>query len=516
MKRILKTIFLMVFPPFLAFYTGGGAFLQAQQNLIQNPDFEANWLCLPVAPRIDTIRRTQHWTSSSIYDPQNTVNVLYPDSNNRCDYRWLPWNFLWTSDSSNTVRARSGRNAGYMTTTSDWVASTNNFNDFRYYMQTKLKQPLQKNEIYYIEFYIRRIDWFLTTWGAIATNGQGVAFSEVPTKYNDSNSGMSTFTQAGPVEVNGIILQNRDSVMRDTNFQKFSFCFQARGKEQYATFGNFLTYTNTTRVVIRPPSQDKYTHSDYIFDDVKLIPLRIGIPKDTAICEGDTVTIDVSRNLPVTRLWSDGSTDSIRKITKSGVYKLYTNYSSNQLGCVQEEEMKVTVVPKNIGTRAFDTVGCDNKLMTLKAGFGVPNEIVTWQDNSKSPTYKVNRANNYWARVMNFCVSYTDTFHVKYENCKIDIFAPNAFSPNGDNNNDVFKPYINQSRNVVITSYEFSMFDRWGNLVFMTKDLQEGWDGTVQSQAAAMGVYVWRIVAKIEVDGTEVERVFAGDVSLLK
>ena len=72
-------------------------------------------------------------------------------------------------------------------------------------------------------------------------------------------------------------------------------------------------------------------------------------------------------------------------------------------------------------------------------------------------------------------------------------FPPNAFSPNGDNKNDVFKPIL---KDVSEESYELNIYDRWGVLVFETKDLNEGWDGTRldKTTPAMQGTYSFKLL----------------------
>jgi len=73
------------------------------------------------------------------------------------------------------------------------------------------------------------------------------------------------------------------------------------------------------------------------------------------------------------------------------------------------------------------------------------------------------------------------------------IFAPNVFSPNGDHINDAFTIFGTSSLKSI---KRLQIYDRWGGLVFDKKDLvpsdpYSGWDGTIQSQLALPGVYVW-------------------------
>ena len=54
------------------------------------------------------------------------------------------------------------------------------------------------------------------------------------------------------------------------------------------------------------------------------------------------------------------------------------------------------------------------------------------------------------------------------------FWPPTAFSPNGDDKNDIFRPIL---RDIITDSYELYIYDRWGKLVFQTLDLLSGWDG---------------------------------------
>ena len=70
-----------------------------------------------------------------------------------------------------------------------------------------------------------------------------------------------------------------------------------------------------------------------------------------------------------------------------------------------------------------------------------------------------------------------------------DIYVPTGFTPNGDGKNDKFTPFP-----VGMKSYNyFRVFNRWGQLVFQTRALNDGWDGTIGGQLQPEGVYVWMI-----------------------
>ena len=69
--------------------------------------------------------------------------------------------------------------------------------------------------------------------------------------------------------------------------------------------------------------------------------------------------------------------------------------------------------------------------------------------------------------------------------------VPNAFTPNGDGINDVFRIYGTDVD--YITKYNFQIFDRWGQMIFTTNDITRGWDGKMKDQYCLAGLYVWEI-----------------------
>jgi gliding motility-associated-like protein len=85
---------------------------------------------------------------------------------------------------------------------------------------------------------------------------------------------------------------------------------------------------------------------------------------------------------------------------------------------------------------------------------------------------------------------------------------PNAFTPNGDGVNDVFRIPPRTS----FSLKEFSVFDRWGNRVFSTQNINEGWDGTLKGVWLNEGIYVY--VIKGSNDKGEV--VLKGQVALIR
>lgn len=89
------------------------------------------------------------------------------------------------------------------------------------------------------------------------------------------------------------------------------------------------------------------------------------------------------------------------------------------------------------------------------------------------------------------------------------IFVPNAFTPNGDHLNDIL--YVRGER--VIKSFVFRVYNRWGEMVFESRDLNSGWDGTYKGQEAPPGVYDYYLEAVCDQEKNFVKK---GNVTLIR
>ncbi|MEI6900192.1 MAG: T9SS type B sorting domain-containing protein, partial [Bacteroidota bacterium] len=82
------------------------------------------------------------------------------------------------------------------------------------------------------------------------------------------------------------------------------------------------------------------------------------------------------------------------------------------------------------------------------------------------------------------------TDSVKLLNCYVPLQIPNAFTPNGDAKNDLFRPVTLPER---ISTFKMVVYDRWGTIACETNDLTYGWDGMIAGKPAQPGVYVYII-----------------------
>jgi gliding motility-associated-like protein len=70
------------------------------------------------------------------------------------------------------------------------------------------------------------------------------------------------------------------------------------------------------------------------------------------------------------------------------------------------------------------------------------------------------------------------------------VYVPNAFTPDGDNKNDIV--FV---RSEIVTDVNFAIYDRWGEKVFETTDMNVGWDGTFRGRKLDPDVYVYYLNA---------------------
>jgi gliding motility-associated-like protein len=89
------------------------------------------------------------------------------------------------------------------------------------------------------------------------------------------------------------------------------------------------------------------------------------------------------------------------------------------------------------------------------------------------------------------------------------ILLPNAFTPNNDGFSDVFMPAVYNS----VKSFSFEIFNRWGEKVFYSNDINVGWNGYFNGSLAPQDVYIWRING-LYLNGTPFEN--AGSITLIR
>ncbi|HLG04311.1 MAG TPA: PKD domain-containing protein, partial [Bacteroidia bacterium] len=141
---------------------------------------------------------------------------------------------------------------------------------------------------------------------------------------------------------------------------------------------------------------------------------------------------------------------------------------------------------------------------TLGDTSGIPYPSYTYS-NEYGTTYNV------WLTVTNSYGCVDDTMLQVLVEPEFTFFIPNAFTPNNDGKNDLFF-----GTGIGINKYEIWIFDRWGNMIWNSKDMNEGWPGIVQGSSGDIcqeDVYVWKVIVT---DVWNKKHKFIGHVSLIR
>ncbi len=184
-------------------------------------------------------------------------------------------------------------------------------------------------------------------------------------------------------------------------------------------------------------------------------------------------------------LWQDLSTASSFTINDTGTYWVAVTNSNN---CTAIDSLVVN---------GFDSIPQhflppDNWLCTGAAfNIDIPGyKNYLWNSGDTNHYLTIRQPGVYWLNVSDFneCKG-ADTIRVIHKPDCLPISVPNAFTPNGDGVNDIFRPIITQET----TDYRFEIFNRYGQKVFSTSIYPAGWDGTLNGKKQPAAVYIYYI-----------------------
>ena len=154
----------------------------------------------------------------------------------------------------------------------------------------------------------------------------------------------------------------------------------------------------------------------------------------------------------------------------------------------------------------YDTLYFE-KQTQLEVGQGYDH--YSWNTGDSTYSILVSDEGLYKVTIDNAGICYsTDSVMMLY--CNVSLRMPNAFTPNNDGLNDLFRS-ATQPEN--ITNFHLLIFDRWGKNIFETKDILNGWDGTIERKPAPSGVYGYTLTYGILTGET---KEMSGTVTLIR
>ena len=214
-------------------------------------------------------------------------------------------------------------------------------------------------------------------------------------------------------------------------------------------------------------------------DDLPSLP-------DTSLCPGAELLLDVSAPGVETYDWGDGARDAVRGIKEPGEYVVVR---ANACSSVADTFIVTSAEPRLTYPVLRPHALCPGDSLSLDVTT-VGATGYRWGDGSRLVTRTFRQPGTYQLTITDACADTTLAFRLDADDC-CPIYLPNAFSPNGDGINDVFRAFPHPEDCAPVSDYRFRVFDRWGGLVYAGDSLTGGWDGQTKGAAAGPGHYVY-------------------------
>lgn len=216
--------------------------------------------------------------------------------------------------------------------------------------------------------------------------------------------------------------------------------------------------------------------------------ISISISADNLLpCEGDEVILSTDKIYP-SMLWSNGISGPTSAVYATGDYSIVVDSA----GCKGFDTISVAFTPNPVVDAGSDVISdCTNGAQFNATGVG----SIQWipfldlsSDTILQPIANPNSTTTYYLTVTEGLCSATDSVKIIVD-CST-IYLPSAFSPNEDEVNDLFKASGKE-----VARFSLKVFNRWGQLVFETKDINTGWDGKFDGVDCPQGLYAWQVEA---------------------
>ena len=205
----------------------------------------------------------------------------------------------------------------------------------------------------------------------------------------------------------------------------------------------------------------------------------IDLGPDHALCPGDEVTIQADP--AQTYLWNTQATTSSIVVSGNGTYWV----AANDFGCITRDTVVVATTPQP-GILGSFTLGCLIEPTTLTIPFA--NAAYQWDRGDTTQSISTSVTGNYpFTLVDVHGCTYSDIARLVLDPLELEVVVPNVITPNGDGDNDKFKPFTDSKL------VQVSIFDRWGEEVFKANNLGTLWDGRRNGGEVPDGTYYYDV-----------------------
>lgn len=226
-------------------------------------------------------------------------------------------------------------------------------------------------------------------------------------------------------------------------------------------------------------------HHDTILVTSVNSPIDLG--PDTTICAGTSITLDASSS-GGPYLWQDNSVNSTFNANVSGTYWVEVQVNS----CVFRDTLELSVISPPDFSLGEDLVICegDQHFLTVSNTEGV----FSWNTGSQESSYIVTQPGLYSVSVVNICGQASDEILIETTGCSCEVYIPNSFTPHDGKFNNTFGPV----QECDLESYLFKIYNRWGEVIFESRNPLEQWDGTYLGRNVTTGTYTYILEYELE------------------
>lgn len=298
-------------------------------------------------------------------------------------------------------------------------------------------------------------------------------------------------------------LKNNTSFSQNTDKQ-FALNFTTENIEKFDI--SIPTITDANGCVIKNFISDKFV-------TIKEKPIFDFSTTDTLGCPTYEVQFnDSSKNKPFTRIFWDFGNSKDTTLASSTYSNKYTTPGVYTVkGIAEIDGCFDTIIKKDYITVVLPPIA---DFITDKTETDILNSLIEFESTSKGTISKLDWVfsdgspiehskhffHKFPAEINTYEIILTaftskDCFDSKTKTIKINdvilVYVPNSFTPNGDESNNVFLPVITSG--IVPETYKLRIFNRWGELLFESSNINVGWDGSYSNKICPNGTYTWKI-----------------------
>lgn len=206
------------------------------------------------------------------------------------------------------------------------------------------------------------------------------------------------------------------------------------------------------------------------------------LPNPLVLCHTTGEVLSVSPAEYAQYLWHNGATSDTITATQSGIYSVSVTDNNGCTASASAEVVSSNNIPVEITGNLV--LQADNPTTTLSVTDTYAH--YEWSTGSQQANISITKQGNYSVTVTdsNGCTGSDVVTVTKYDPYLIVI--PNAFSPNGDNTNDVFRVFVQETAQI-----NTAIYNRWGQKVYEGSDNLSAWDGTFKGMNCEMGSYIY-------------------------